>query len=138
MRSGAFVEILGRLGSDVKLKTTVKGKTYGVLSIAINKKNNTSNDNVKPQFSTKWFKAFIWNEQLLTKMEPLLKSGKKILLIGELDVVPATTPDTKPQNIIVVRSKSGIAVLADSPMAEIDEEASIEDQEDLITEEVMG
>ena len=137
MRSGAYVEIFGRLGNDINIRYTREGKKYGVLSIAVNNKTGISQEG-KPIFGTKWFKAIVWNEHLLVKMEPLLKTGKKILLIGELDVIQPTAPGTKPYNIIVVKSKSGIAVLAESPIAEVDEETSADEREDIVPEEVMA
>ena len=136
MRSGAYVEILGRLGSDIQIRSTREGKPYGVLSIAVNKKVKSSSQNGAPKSIAKWYKAIVWNEHLLVKMEPLLKTGKKILLIGELDVIQPTTPGTKAHNIILVRSKSGIAVLAETSMSEVEEETSIEEQEEILPEEL--
>ncbi len=138
MRNGAFVEILGRLGSDIQIRSTREGKPYGVLSIAVNKKVRAFSQDNKLINITKWFKAIVWNEHLLVRMEPLLKKGKKILLIGELDVIQPTVPGARPHNIIIVKSSTGIAVLSDPMPPDFEEESLMEEQEDLLPEEVIA
>lgn len=137
MRNGAYVEILGRLGSDIQIRSTKEGKSYGVLSIAVNKKVKVTSEDNKLINNTKWFKAIIWNEHLLIETAPLLKAGKKILLIGELDVVQTTAPKSKGNNIIVVRSKTGIAVIAETTWAETEEISHVDEQESIIPEEIL-
>lgn len=119
MLDGAYVQIFGRLGSDVELRATKQGKTYGILSIAVNKGTKGFTKKEAPKDSTtKWYKSIVWNEQLLVNLEPFLKSGKKVLVIGELDIIQASQEDVK-YPIIKVREKyGGIRVLEELKLPE--------------------
>jgi hypothetical protein len=114
MRVGAHVEICGRLGTDMEIKYTSSDKRYGVLSIAVSRRAGVISDTGKPLYKVNWYKAIIWDEKILSKQHSLLKKGKKILLRGELEVLPAIEPNQSTQLLICVRSKSGgVSVLAE-------------------------
>jgi hypothetical protein len=115
MRVGAHVEICGRLGSDIDIKHSANGKKYGVLSIAVSRKAGTISNLDKPLYKVNWYKAIIWDEKILSKQHALLKKGKKILLIGDLEVIPALAPEQGAHLLICVRSKSGgVSVLTEA------------------------
>lgn len=69
------VYLLGRLGSDIQVKTTSKGGQMGTLIVATSKKRGDK------EF-TYWHRVLIFNKTV-EMMAPILKRGAEVFIKGE-------------------------------------------------------
>lgn len=75
------VQLIGRLGADVEIKSSVKGVPYAQLRLATNEYVKTSSGEWKE--NTQWHTLMVWGEQ--TKiLEQNGRKGTQILVQGSL------------------------------------------------------
>lgn len=75
------VQIIGRLGTDVELRTTQNDKKVTNISIAVNR-YYTNGIGQKVE-STDWFKVVAWGA-MAENMEKILHKGDEIMVQGRL------------------------------------------------------
>jgi len=75
------VQVIGRLGKDVELKTTKADKSVAHLSIAVNRYyTNAVGQKVE---NTDWFRVVAWGA-MAENMEKVLKKGDEVMIQGSL------------------------------------------------------
>ena len=70
------VNVIGRLGSDSEIKTSVNGRQYVYFRLATDQYNRKTKEN-----ETIWFNVIDFNEKSF-KMQPTLKKGSMVNVIG--------------------------------------------------------
>lgn len=75
------VQIIGRLGRDVELKTTQGDKTLAHLNVAVNRYyTNAIGQKVE---NTDWFRVVAW-ETMADNMAKILHKGDEVMIQGRL------------------------------------------------------
>ena len=76
------VELIGRVGEDIKLETTTTGKNYVIFSLATNKQYTDSNGNKVE--TTAWHRIKVWQKQAEIVAQYSGK-GRLLFIEGELE-----------------------------------------------------
>lgn len=75
------VQLIGRMGADIEIKTTTTGKKFGKFSLATTEV--TKNEKGEKQEDTQWHNIVVWNPAVEV-LEKYTKKGSKIMVEGKL------------------------------------------------------
>lgn len=75
------VTLLGRLTSDVELRTTASGKNVTTFTLAVDKMQNSQKDG---EPTADFFEVTVW-EKLAELVEQYTHKGSKVLVLGRLE-----------------------------------------------------
>jgi single-strand DNA-binding protein len=87
------VSVLGHLGGDAQLRTSVRGTPIASFSVAVNQ-TRTGADG-KPEETTEWFRVNVAGRQ--SAFAAQLKRGQRVLAIGRLQIARFTRQDGSPR-----------------------------------------
>jgi single-strand DNA-binding protein len=82
------VELIGRVGGDIELKTTQSGKTYSTFTLATNKSYNDKNTGNKVE-TTAWHRIKVWGK-LAEIVSQYSGKGRLLFIEGELEYSDST------------------------------------------------
>jgi single-strand DNA-binding protein len=86
------VIIVGNVGRDAELSYTPQGIAVAKFSVAVSKITGKGESR---QEKTTWFRVTLWRERA-ENLYQYIKKGKKVMVIGEVDVNAYTTKEGQP------------------------------------------
>ncbi|KIE04698.1 hypothetical protein NF27_GI00030 [Candidatus Jidaibacter acanthamoeba] len=111
MKDSAQAQIYGTMAKDLEIHKDLNGKVYGIATLTVNKSIGYNPTTGEELFEPQWFKIHITDESLTNFYKPLLLKDKKVIFIGELDIIQADMDDSHAQAMIRVNSPLGIALM---------------------------
>ena len=82
MNKSTFARICGILKGDLELRQCSDGKSYGVISVAVNRASQSSKRSIES------FIVQFWNKEIIAKYNTQLKEGVRVWAKGDLRRVP--------------------------------------------------
>ena len=109
------IQLIGHVGADAEVKTTVQGTKMSRLRIATNERTKLKNGEWKE--TTQWHQCVVWGP-LNEVVEQLGKKGNQLMVCGSLNYrvytdaegVKRTIPEIKVREILVLKNQYNLEV----------------------------